>query len=147
MANYCCAIRTNYFRVKDAVKFREMMSRVHGNEDSIMLWEKKDTQGRDTFGFGLYGCIFGLMPEGNDGFDDIDYDEAYNGFINALQECVAEDDAIIIMEAGNAKMRYVVGSALIITSKKLKYIDIQRQAINEAATMMGNPWWTTNCEY
>lgn len=30
MANYNCAIRTNYFRVKDADKFKAFMSDVYG---------------------------------------------------------------------------------------------------------------------
>ena len=42
MANYNCSIRTNYFHVKDAEKFREFMNHVLGSEDNIDLWEKTD---------------------------------------------------------------------------------------------------------
>ena len=38
MANYECAVRTNYFHVKDAGRFREFMKNVCGSEDKIDLW-------------------------------------------------------------------------------------------------------------
>ena len=41
MSNYCCTIRTNYFRVKDDEAFREFMGRVQGDEDSIEIFTKK----------------------------------------------------------------------------------------------------------
>ena len=108
MANYCCTIRTNYFHVKDEDKFRDLMSRVYGCEDSIHLWEEKDSDGKAVFGFGVYGGIAGLRNAQEDEDDDVD-ESSYDEFIDGLQSCVADNDAIIIMEAGNEKMRYVVG--------------------------------------
>lgn len=35
MANYRCAIRTNYFRVKNEEEFIALMDRVYGYEDSV----------------------------------------------------------------------------------------------------------------
>ena len=40
MANYNCAIRTNYFRVKDADKFKAFMSDVYSSEDEIEVFEE-----------------------------------------------------------------------------------------------------------
>ena len=60
MANYNCTVRTNYFHVKDPEKFREFMNHVYGSEDSIDLWEEKDSGGNPVFGFGVYGGISGL---------------------------------------------------------------------------------------
>ena len=65
VANYCCAIRSNYFRVKDEEEFREIMSHVYGSEDEISLFEEVLDNQR-FFGFGLYGSIAGLCNENDD---------------------------------------------------------------------------------
>lgn len=144
MANYCCTIRTNYFHVKDEDKFRGLMNRVYGCEDSVELWEEKDSDGKTVFGFGVYGGIAGLRNAQED--DDID-ESSYDEFIDGLQECVADNDAILIMEVGNEKMRYVVGSASIITSKEYQYMDITNLATRKAAELLGNTGWNTKCSY
>ena len=123
MANYCCAIRTNYFHVKDADEFRKNMSRVYGCEDAVDLWEDEDADGNLVFGFGCYNGISGL------------------------QKSVADDDAVIIFESGNEKLRYIVGSAEIITSKDFKRICIDDEAKQMAAKMIQNPGWRTVCSY
>ena len=51
------------------------------------------------------------------------------------------------LESGNEKMRYVIGSATIITSKVHKYLDITSIAVEEAAILLHNPKWRTKCEY
>lgn len=146
MANYCCAIRTNYFHVKDEEKFRDLMSRVYGSEDSVDLWEEKDLDGKPVFGFGVYGGIAGLRNAQEDEDDDAS-ESSYDEFIDGLQACVADDDAIIIMEAGNEKLRYVIGSATIITSEDYSHIDVMGAAVYRAAKMLGNMEWQTKCSY
>lgn len=142
MANYCCAIRTNYFHVKDADEFRKNMSRVYGCEDAVDLWEDEDADGNLVFGFGCYNGISGLRN--TDADDD---DDSYDAFIDMLQKSVADDDAVIIFESGNEKLRYIVGSAEIITSKDFKQLSISQLAAASAATMLENPDWGTRCEY
>lgn len=146
MANYCCAIRTNYFRVKDEDKFRALMNRVYGLEDSVELWEEKHGE-QTIFGFGCYGGIAGVRNAMSDEDDDIDEDTAYDEFVKGLQECVADDDAIIIMEAGNEKLRYVIGAATVITSNGYEYLDIERIATAKGAEMLNHPEWKTQCDY
>lgn len=141
MANYCCTIRTNYFHVKDENAFRTFMNRVYGCEDNIELWEEKDEDGRAVFGFGVYGGISGIRDQ------DDDEDSSYDDFIDKLQESVADDDAVIILESGNEKMRYVVGSATIVTSSDYKYSDIADIAVKQAGEMLHNPLWKTRCDY
>lgn len=144
MANYCCTIRTNYFHVKDEDAFRKMMEQVYGCEDSVDLWEEKDSKGNTVFSFGIYGGISGLRdPEDEDEDDDI----AYDRFIDRLQQLVADDDAIIIVEAGNEKLRYVVGSATIITSKGYQYTDIEAVAVQQAREALANDGWDTKLCY
>lgn len=146
MANYCCTVRTNYFHVKDEENFRNLMSRVYGCEDDIQLWEEKDDDGKTVFGFGVYGGISGIRNAREDGDEDCE-ETSYDEFINCLQECVSNDDAIIILEAGSEKMRYVIGSATIITSTEFRYLNITSTAIQKAAEILENPSWETICEY
>ena len=141
MANYCCTIRTNYFHVKDEGKFLELMDQVQGSEDQIKLFQEKGPDGKNVFGFGLYGGIAGVANDEGD-MDDHSYVE----FINRLQKCVADDDAVIIMESGAEKLRYVVGSATVITSNDCEYLNIDQLAAQKASSMLGNPVWSTRCE-
>ena len=60
---------------------------------------------------------------------------------------VAEDDAIIILESGNEKLRYLMGSALVITSTGADYMEIDAIAAKRAAEMLGHPGWQTKTCY
>lgn len=143
MANYYCTIRTNYFHVKDEEKFRALMDRVYGTEDDVKLFESHDKNGNPVFGFGTYGAIAGVRDSEYEEDDETSYDE----YIDGLQECVADDDAIIILESGSEKLRYVIGAATIITSSDYYSLDITFLASEKAAEMLGNPNWQTKCEY
>lgn len=141
MANYHCAIRTNYFHVKDSELFRQFMSCVYGADGSIELWEEKDADGQATFAFGANGGISGLR-------DALDVDEAgYDVFIRGLQQHIREDDAVIILEVGREKLCYLVDSAEIITCNGLEQLDISDLAQHHAAIMLGNPNWETSLDY
>ena len=143
MANYCCTIRTNYFHVKDEAEFRSLMEQVYGSEDAVEVWEKRDDEGNTTFGFGCYGGIAGIRDT-----DDDDLEEtAFDRFLEKLQQCVAEDDAVIILEAGNEKMRYVVGTALVLTGKVCEFLDIAELAEKRAAELLATPSWKTKLMY
>lgn len=148
MANYYGNTRTNYFHVKDEAAFREFMGKVVGDEDGIELWIRQDAQGNTLFGFGVYGCISGIPVPVLDenGEDTGDTENDYDAFISGLQQHVAEDDAIVIFEAGHQKLCYVGGGALIITAKETYYIDLQTSACKKAAELLQNDKWTTRCE-
>ncbi len=145
MVSYTCTIRTNYFHVKDEDKLRSLISRTESLKSPIHpihLWSEKDSDGKTVFSFGVYDGIVGIKnDEAN--FDSSD---AYDVFINSLQECVADDDAIIMIEAGHEKLR-VVGLVTIITSKGCEYLSVTESAVKEAAKMLENPHWTTVFSY
>ena len=145
MANYCCTIRTNYFHVKDEAEFRSLMEQTYGSEDTIEVWEKRDDGGNTMFGFGCYGSIAGIRN--TDEEDDDLEDTSFDRFLEELQQCVAEDDAVIIMEAGNEKMRYIVGTALILTNKACECLDISELAEKRAAELLAIPSWKTRLMY
>lgn len=142
MANYECAVRTNYFHVKDAGRFRAFMENICGSEDKIDLWERQDADSRAVFGFGCYGGIAGL--KNSDG--EIDND-SFDNFVARLQEHIVDNDAVILFEAGNEKLRYVAGGATVITGKEYFYLDIERLAVQKAREQLDNPDWTTQCVY
>lgn len=143
MANDYVVMRSNYFRVKDESSFRKMMDRVVASDDSISLWDDvKDEQGRQMFGFGVYGCLCGLP--GDDGELD---DNSYDRFFEALRGAVADDDAIILMEISHNKLQYVDGYAYILTSQRDEWVSLQNTAVQTAAQMLGDPNWGTKTEY
>ena len=119
------------------------MEQVYGSEDAVEVWKKQDDEGNTTFGFGCYGGIAGIRDT-----DDDDLEEtAFDRFLEKLQQCVAENDAVIILEAGNEKMRYVVGTALILTNKTCEYLDIAELAEKRAAELLAIPSWKTKLTY
>lgn len=147
MANYYCSVRTNYFHVKDPEAFREFMQTVVGNEGSIHIWEETDLNGDPTFGFGCYGAVLGVATDGTDGDEEYEEEYDFEEFIFQLSEHVAPDDAVIMIEVGNEKLRYLVGSALIVTEYDHEYLDLSTLAVERAAQMLGNSEWNTRMDY
>ena len=146
MADYHCRIRTNYFHVTDESKFRALMARVYGTEAEVELWEDKDEVGNLVFAFGSQGGIGGLRNSADD--EDLATDESsYDEFIDGLQACVADGDAILLMEAGYEKLCYLQGTVMILTSTACKCIDFIDLAKKEAQKLLRNPNWESKCQY
>lgn len=146
MANYECVTRSNYFRVKDPEAFRRFMSRVYGS-NKVNLWEQKDKEDRLVFGFGLFGGIGGYASEETADDDDLEEYTDYDLFLDGLQQHVAADDAVIIVEGGNETLRYIIGSAVVVTRSAIEYFDVTNLATKRAAELLENPQWTTKCNY
>lgn len=146
MANYECVTRSNYFRVKDPEAFRRFMSRVYGS-NKVNLWEQKDKEDRLVFGFGLFGGIGGYASEETADDDDLEEYTDYDLFLDGLQQHVAADDAVIIVEGGNETLRYIIGSAVVVTRNAIEYFDVTNLATKRAAELLENPQWTTKCNY
>lgn len=131
MASYVCAIRTNYFRVTEEEKFRNLIDEFLSG--SCEVFTRTDVNSNKLVGFGSD--------------ENINWPEDETGFFSGLQECLAEDDSIIVLEVGHEKLRYFVGAATIITRSSIETIDLTSLAISKAAEMFGNPDYTTCCEY
>lgn len=144
MADYICAVRTNYFRVKDEENFREFASKIRSENNDLEIWEKEDENGEIVFGFGCCSRLIGVIPEV--GYTE-DPDSAYDEFLAGLQENVAEDDAVIIFEVGREKLRYLSGYATVITSNECKCLDISDFAVEQAREMLCNKEWNTVSSY
>lgn len=150
MANYECAVRTNYFHVNNEQKFKEYMEKVVASDDVVHVWEGKDQNGNPVFGFGCYGPLLGLkVPSANmddTSFND-DYDYDFDLFLDGLARFIEPDDAVIILESGHEKLRYLSGSALIVTKYGVEFMEIDALAARKAAEMLNNPGWQTQMFY
>lgn len=137
MANYVSTTRTNYFHVKDAEAFRAFMDNVSG--DDLELWDEKDDKGDTVFAFGCEGSIYGIQNE--------DENDDYDLFIKKLQEYIADNDAVILTEAGHETLRCVTGFATVITSKDIQFFNLEEYALTKAKEMLNNQDFTTTMDY
>lgn len=139
MANYVCAQRTNYFRVTNVEAFEALIGQLQG-EDSVEIFTK-EIGGVAYYGFGSCAPL-AYYPDG----DDEDAAE-WEGFEDELAKLLPDDEAVIILEAGHEKLRYVTGGATVITNNGSRYIDLRRSAVSCARELLGNPNWETEAEY
>lgn len=138
MANYCGMTRTNYFKIKDEAKFRKICEGLCGEDNIDVEVTEKDGQ---LYGFiGSYSSIDYCVDE-----EDCDYD--WDSFVKQIQEVIADDDAMLMTEIGNEKLRYLVGICTIITSKEVRYVDLETTSFQEAKQMLNNEHWTTKNVY
>lgn len=133
MANYMGMMRTNYFKVNDVDAFNKLTDGLSA-EDNITV---EVTDGNTCF----IGCYAPLEYEDEDGDYNMD------SFYGQLSKLIVDGDAAIFMEVGNEKLRYLVGSAIIVTSKGFDWIDLSLMAVNKAKEMLGNNEWETKMEY
>lgn len=142
MANYGGLVRTNYFKVKDEEAFRALVSDIVGDEAEVVLIEDEDKAG--FFGFYCESSLSGLRL---DEPDENDCEFNTESVYDKLASLVADDDAVIITEIGNEKMRYLTAYTVVITSKETKFINLSDESIKLARTMLGNENWETKNEY
>lgn len=121
MADWYGSARSNYFRVKDVEKFRELCSRW-----SITFIRKTEnvngveTENPDLVGFlceGDFGGLPGYRYEKGDGEDAPEKEYEFEDFLHELSELLAEGEVAVMVEAGAEKLRYVTGYALAVNSK------------------------------
>lgn len=141
MSNYNCAIRTNYFKVKDDEEFEIFLGHIIGEE--LDIFDSEDENGNKLYALGCYGNIWGYRED----LDDEDCECDYDQFIEGLQRHVSNDDAVIILEAGNERLRYVNGYVTVITSTGVKFEDITTIGINFAKELLGSSEYSTKVRY
>lgn len=140
MANYECVIRTNYFHVKDPERFRTLLDVVSAG--NLEFWEKKDENGFPVFAFGSYGTVYGI-PHLMNGWKYRADEESYDEFLYQLKDLIAEDEAVVIMEAGHEKLRYVSSNATIVTGKTIECVDLERAALKLVREILDAPDYAT----
>jgi hypothetical protein len=141
MANYYSKCRSNYFAVTDLAKFKDIMSHLVG-EGEIAFYEHGTDKGKYMF-----YCDCNLVGYIDDPDDDDGYDDASYRMIEAFQKILPDDEAIILIESGSEKMRYIHCMATIITNSEVKYVNLSDVALAKAREMLGNPNFTTEMDY
>ena len=139
MANYICSSRTNYFRVTDEVRYKELFDQLYGECDIYDFTTDPDENGVIWHGFGSYSAPCFGDPEEADG-------DSFEDFLVELQKVLPDDEAFIYQEAGNEKLRYVIGCYIVCTNKAIIYGDTTRAAIDAAKKLLGGGF-RTQMEY
>lgn len=122
--DYTCVSRTNYFRVTDEERFKEIMSYAFtSNGEEIELFSDTNANGETIWGFAAYGSIDGYRNFFT-GDVDSDFDMDFDSFTKDLQEILADDDVIIIQEAGHEGLRYVTAIAWVISKTEVRTLDL-----------------------
>lgn len=68
------------------------------------------------------------------------------GFYQALQKILPDREAMILMEVGNEKLRYVVGLVTIVTNKEIRFVNMNDVALKTVKSMIGEDF-TTQMDY
>lgn len=141
MANYYACTRTSYFRVNDLEKLKDILRRCSA-EDTIDLYSTT-INGEMYYAFGCESSISGLREEGAEPDDEA----SYPALIAAIQEIIFPGEAMVIMEAGHEKLRYVVGEVTVITKDSYEGGNIRDMALKMAGKLLGNPGYEMQMEY
>ena len=136
MANYYEMTRTNYFKITDSDKFKEICEEI--TSESGVEFDVTEKDGK------LYGCI---SSESIIMLNDEDESVDVESFYKKLQTVLEEDDAIIFTSIGHEKLRYLVGMIIVITKDDIQYINLEDKAMELARTMLKNPEWNTVNSY
>ena len=140
MANSQGRMRTNYFRVTDVERFKEIIAKVQGHEGEEVITFNKTIDGETFYGFGCTAQLQGY-------YDDEAEEYSYDAFLDDLQTVVTPGDAVVIMEISYEKLRYISASAIIVTSERTESMDFAQLVLKKAAEVVGNPDYRTKIEY
>ena len=143
MANYLSTTRTNYFRVTDEERYQELFEGLTPADDILDF--SKEIDGVFYHGFGAYTDIdYRCNTSEENDCDNYGYD--FDKFLQELQKILPDDEAFIYFEAGNEKLKYVTGIAIVCTSKEIKSMSLESWAVNQAKELLGEDF-TTKTSY
>lgn len=104
MANYTATTRSNYFAVKDEQAFKDWCAKW-----SLDHWQQKEDRGSRRFAITAdTGDCCGWPSYSHD------EDEQEIDIAAELAEHLADGEIAILMEVGNEKLRYLVGTAVAV---------------------------------
>lgn len=135
MANYTCTSRTNYFSVTDEDAYAKLFANLISDDP---IEDMSET--RDGVLYHAFGCFSPVDFQVNDDENNMDT------FARMLQQILPENEAFILLEAGNEKLRYIVGMATIITKTTIKCLSLEDIALETCRNILGNDF-TTKMSY
>ena len=88
MSNYYGVTRTNYFKVTDEDKFKEIINRcvASGDCEGISIFERLAEDNTKFYDFGCYGDL--------EGFEDKNDDYDFDAFTNELWESLDSENKV-----------------------------------------------------
>ena len=132
MANYMAVTRTNYFRVTDEERYKELFEMLTSEDDIEDFTEERD--GVVLHGFGCYGDVEYYNKE----TDEYEFDS----WLEKVQEILPDDEAFIMESIGYEKLRYVVGWVVVVTRKEIASMNCDTWAKKKAKELLGENFET-----
>ena len=146
MANYVEICRTNYFRVTNEEKYKELLNLLTA-EDTIHDLTEKDKDGNIWHAFGCYGSIDYHHEIYDDNGDFIDDEYDLYIWINMLQEILNENDAFVFYGIGNEKLSYLTGYCVVASKTDIKSSSIDSEAERLAKELLNNDKYSPKLTY
>jgi len=128
--------------VTDVEKLKEIVAKCQGSEGNKVYLFYKTNDGETRYGFKCYASLQGYVVNNE---KSMEYD--FDSFVDDLQTVIAPGEAIIMMEIGYAELKFITGTAFIITREKTESLDLTHLALEKAAEVLGNPDYQTTMEY
>ena len=135
MSTYHSITRTNYFKVKDRETFLEFFQKVSTESGIPHLWSR-DNNGEIEYAFGSEGEFY---YEGTPLHD--------SDFATQMQKVIPENEAVVLEEIGNEKLRYLNASAIIITSNDCVRMDFLDVLIGKTKSILQDDSFACDMEY
>lgn len=133
MANYISTIKTNYFRVTDEEKYKELFEML-SCEDEIHDLSQMDGDGVCKHCFGAYGDV--------DYYDSEDNEYDLNKWFKLLQQIIPDDEAFIITGIGNEKLKSVGGWVVVVTNNAIEHMNLGIWALSKAREFLNDSFDT-----
>ena len=137
--------RTNYFRVNNEEKYKELFKHLVSDSGDNIADFSKNQNDEVLHAFGTYGSIDFLEKIPQENNEDLEYN--FDCFISELQKILPDNEAFIMIESGNEKLRTVTGYALVVTRDKIQNIELRDWAVSTAKQLLNNPNFETQVEY
>lgn len=132
MANYYATARTSYAKMGDAEKFKEWAATI----DDVTVISKESPE---------HGTLHGMVFDGADGdgipsyqYNDETEDNEDFDIYAEIQPLLADGWAILFVEAGAEKARYVCGFGAVVTKEEIRSTTIS-EWFRQTLTEMGDP--------
>lgn len=140
MANYECISRTNYFRVTDEVRYKELFDNLISESDDVFDFTKLK-EDVVYHGFGSYGSVDYEEGIDEDGYPVLNFDL----FLSELQKILPEKEAFMFFESGHEKLRYITEYVTICTKNEILTLSLENIAISKAKELLGDDFTTETC--
>lgn len=147
MADYTCSVRTNYFRVTDEEKYKEIFSQLFGGNEEKVFDLTKEKNGKIYHGFGAYESVGCKLQDCDPEYCIFYGYQCFSSFLSDLQKILPEDEAFIYTEIGNEELDYLNAYSIVLTKDNSSMVDLRRSAIMKAREMLGNEDFSTETSF